>query len=392
MFRAAAQGLGQPQHGICSSCTRSFLASSLRLVGAGKRTHSPPSVPRTYATRKLVPNPKRRQPFPVDSAPSPPQSAPQSDTGRVLSPSHPPLECPPLEFFAAECRRGNLREVPPEVYWRTCSLYVEASSSGKPGWEAEFVKSSFQSSPGGLQRLTSATAENDVSPALLHKLAAILSRTGSVGSAPALCRSLWLSASALGHVPATLTLMRFLSGRGEGKIPDAFRPVRTRFREIVSAGRNADATTLSGVFLAQEGRDAEAMASFRQAETMGEQQTQSFEWAVDCFLGMGKLLMKQGKLDEAHEYFQRVVSPPPDGLGNAQGYLGLAASVGSDDLERKYDYLLTASFNGLRESWMPLLEMEMQRLDKVAGQQDNEAIAEHERWATEWSALAAPLK
>jgi tetratricopeptide (TPR) repeat protein len=189
-------------------------------------------------------------------------------------------------------------------------------------------------------------------------------------------------------------MMRFLARGNNQQTPEVLRPVVAEFKKLVAQGRSADTLTLHGMMLARDGRDAEALGSFRKAEKLAGDPTEPFEWKADCYLGIGKILSKHGNVQSARQYFWKVAASPPEGLGNALGFFELGRlRAPEDDLDKRYEFLLTASFNGVNEAWPYLSDAETQRMSKAMAEgQDGEAIAELQKWATEWSALAEPIR
>ena len=164
-----------------------------------------------------------------------------------------------------------------------------------------------------------------------------------------------LTASNLGYIPSTLSLMRMLTGVPKqvfSRVKPAFRDAEAQFRRLVQAEKSPDAFTLQGLLLQQEGRaDTYALNYFDKAiETAARNTPPSAEdqpkpakqatpgvrsprWAYEgtCHQQRGFILLRKGRTKEAVASFRIVALE----LDLADGHAELAKLLPRDAPERE---------------------------------------------------------
>jgi tetratricopeptide (TPR) repeat protein len=161
-----------------------------------------------------------------------------------------------------------------------------------------------------------------------------------------------MTASSLGYIPSTLSLMRMLTGvpkQAFSKVKLAFRDAEAQFRRLVQAENNPDAFTIQGLLLQQEGRaDSSALNYFDKAiETAArntppsaedqpkpaKQAVRSPRWAYEgtCHQQRGLILLRKGRTEEAVASFRIVALE----LDLADGHAELAKLLPRDAPERE---------------------------------------------------------
>lgn len=232
------------------------------------------------------------------------------------------------------------------------------------------------------------------------------------------------TASDLGFTLSTLLLIRLMRQSDDtSKVSEStlFRNALARFQDIVRQRQDPDALTLQGLILADQGDSGKALASFDQALRIGSshepkgpihQETtlgRSLEadpgsdhgtgesdpqpkvrpfrwsWEASCHIGRAKILLQQGRRDEAVAAMRIAALE----LDNMQGYFELAKMLPEDAPER-VQYLQTAAVSGHLEACRLLGESEVQ-MAREPGRSKGDA-QEHSLWASEWFSLAGDVE
>ncbi len=178
-----------------------------------------------------------------------------------------------------------------------------------------------------------------------------------------------MTASSLGYIPSTLSLMRILLGTSKqffSRARPAFRDVEAQFRRLLQTGQSPDAFTLQGLLLQQEGRaDTYVLSYFNKAIDTAARNTPPIaedqptpankatsaarkpRWAYEgtCHQQRGLILLRQGRTEEALASFRIVALD----LNLAQGYTELAKLLPRDAPARE-TYLLKAAQAGNSEA------------------------------------------
>ena len=230
------------------------------------------------------------------------------------------------------------------------------------------------------------------------------------------------SASELGYTPSTLNLARLMStvaAKNSKAVANSllFQKADARFREIVRKGKDPNALTLQGLIYAGRGQDGPALTAFDNAQRVGassgwskaqqlgspaalqETATASrgkkdsepmattvvrpkrWDWEPSCVLGRGRILLKQGRGQDAEAAFRRAALE----LDNAEGYLALAQLLPKDSPQRE-EYLTKAAISGVTEACALLAEVERAKAEQP--ESDKEQVRMHDRLSREWSNLA----
>ena len=267
-------------------------------------------------------------------------------------------------------------------------------------------------------------ADHGISPYLLHSIGSMLI-SGPPGPSWRLGLHVLGTASDLSYSASSLTLMRLLSRASPEQASrllsqNAFRDAELRFKKLVSEGTDPDALTLQGILLAAKGDENSALRAFAKAVLAYEKKASSkttaavehsvgalsgesarpaeerrlagrpfrWTWEASCYVGSGRILLKQGKLEEAREAF----TVAAEELDTPEGYLELGKMLPKDDLAREV-YLTTAAISGNKEASLSLGELSLQKAEEL-GTEDKTAKAakEHGKRAAEWFAIAGEQK
>lgn len=253
------------------------------------------------------------------------------------------------------------------------------------------------------------------------------------------------SASELGYMPSTLTLVRIFESMPTESFQQVsrtqlFLAADARFKDIVREGADPDALTLRGIILAKNGDAKRALAAFRRAteawetnqkrgsasvagqvggdkdsgkETRGSEAVPGhiadrpsddsgaevaagqqeyvlpapreprWEWEVSCILGQADILRDRGTFGEA-EGLYRVAALE---LDHPRAFFQLAMMMGGPrDSPERSTYLLKAATSGESEACR-----ELGRLEKMAAagkDLSNKERAERDMISKEWFHLA----
>ena len=199
-----------------------------------------------------------------------------------------------------------------------------------------------------------------------------------------------MTASSLGYVPSTLSLMRMLAGvpkQAFSRAKPAFRDVEAQFRRLVQTEKSPDAFTLQGLLLQQEGRADSSVLSYfdkaivtaaRNTPPSAEEQPKPAKkatstvrkprWAYEgtCHQQRGLILLRKGRTEEALASFKVVALE----LDLAEGYAELAKLLPRDAPGRE-TYLLKAAQAGNFEACRMLaLELADRAADPALPKED----------------------
>lgn len=245
------------------------------------------------------------------------------------------------------------------------------------------------------------------------------------------------SASELGYMPSTLSLVRIFTSMPSHMFDKAastvmYREANARFQEAVKEGTDPNALTLQGIIHAKSMHGMKAMAMFGRAKQAAMRQNPSvgeegepgaagqgpqvaaatsqrvtrneavdaaaasreftlpppreprWEWEVSCVLGQANLLARDmSTTAEAVKLF-RVAALE---LDNPHGFFMLAKLMGGprDSAERR-TYLLKAAVSGDTEACRELGQLE--KLAAASSDLSQKERDEHEMLSKEWSRLA----
>lgn len=196
-------------------------------------------------------------------------------------------------------------------------------------------------------------------------------------SADAFATALWASASEEGYRPSTLSLARQLIRSGAyGRVPQ-LRRVETRFKQLVSTAKDADALTAEGELLFEQANYSAAVRVLERALQVGGS---SFDWEPYCRLCMGKSYVKLGRLNEAEDIFSSLAK---QGVVEADIELGNLLRTGKRDSAEQHIY--NAACSGKVDMFNHLSEIALQRAAEAG---DEKSKKEFQQWAVEWSKLA----
>ncbi|KAK0673851.1 hypothetical protein QBC41DRAFT_265524 [Cercophora samala] len=220
-------------------------------------------------------------------------------------------DIPPWEVWESLEKDPGLRTLPGLTTERMCQvveIFCAIATHNDPAWQ-ERLQSEFGIEPIVLH-YTAAT----LWPVAGHKLSSFMMAT----------------ASALGYIPSTVSLMRILSqinDFSEARLKQPFRDIHTRFRLLARTTRDPDILTVQGLIALREKDDNAALRFFEQAVIAAKKDTGvmppllpgdssshgdpfflpgrplRFAYEKSCYYKLGQLLRKKGELDRAREAF-----------------------------------------------------------------------------------------
>ncbi|KAM5351472.1 hypothetical protein ACJ41O_004195 [Fusarium nematophilum] len=191
---------------------------------------------------------------------------------------------------------------------------------------------------------------------------------------------MWASASEMGYRPSTLSLSRDLVRSHAWGRKSQLRRVETRFKQLVSEGRDGDALTVEGEMLYELGKYGAAAKMLERALRLED--SSGFEWKPHCRLCLGRSYLKLGRTAEAREVLEAM-----EGSGSAEADVELARMLRTGEPDKAEQHLYVAAVNGHMDMFRQLSEMEF---EKGASSADRESKKKHHLWAMEWSRLADP--
>ncbi|KAM0334370.1 hypothetical protein ACHAQA_001396 [Verticillium albo-atrum] len=202
------------------------------------------------------------------------------------------------------------------------------------------------------------------------------------------------AAGELGHVPATLHIIRMILFGKNPEILPRFRPrAYARFKSLVAEGRNPDALTLQGKFHALRDERELAAEMFRRAKAVAGPDGE-FQWRSICQIELAKLHEARGARDEACRVYRELVE-----VKDAEGCYYLATldgrMPGATPLvaETEVRELLTrAAMAGYPPAATALADLETSRYDRAVTGGDEAAAGRHLLDAQEWRKIAAAWK
>lgn len=191
---------------------------------------------------------------------------------------------------------------------------------------------------------------------------------------------LWASASELGYVLSTLSLVQNLVMSDMYMAIVQMRNVEARFQRLVAGGKDPDALTIEGQRLFKQGRLEPAVAMFQRALKAW---SSDFELRWRCLLWQGKAYLKLGRTEEAMKMFEPLVE-----YGYVEAEVELAKLLRTTDPERARQLMYAAACKGGSTDMFTFLS-EMALEEALATQTTNKrGSKESRRWAVEWSRLA----
>jgi hypothetical protein len=186
------------------------------------------------------------------------------------------------------------------------------------------------------------------------------------------------SASTLGHVPATLTLSRYLIKRGWLGY-DTFKPVRNQLERLVAKGGDANVLTAQAMVRNfMQDPPAKVASLYRQALAIAGDEP--FQWKSSCLLGLAEVLVVVGKKEEAYPLLKQAAA-----LNNREAVYDLAIF----NQERNEELLLKSAVSGTPQAWKLLADQEFKKFEAATAAGDSKAAVDHTFRSGEWSRLSA---
>lgn len=221
------------------------------------------------------------------------------------------------------------------------------------------------------------TLENAVSASTLYSVGCLMRHIAEPRSAMAFVVAMWASASDMGYLPATISLAREISRGGAWGMNPQLKRVETRFKQLVSEGRDPNALTVEGELLYKLGKYDAAVTMLKRALLVGGE---DFEWESSCRLQLGRAYVKLQRHVEAREAFEAVAN-----MGSAGADADLGQLLRSSDQEKAEGYFYSAGIHGQPDMLRHLSEI---AFEKIATATDEHAAKDHQLWAMEWARLA----
>ncbi|CAM1505496.1 Fc.00g111330.m01.CDS01 [Cosmosporella sp. VM-42] len=275
----------------------------------------------------------------------------------------------------------NLNDIPAQTFVDVVNGTKESFNSMSPyQYYDSLVKFSEAIKKGSPPFSIKLTGSDGIPAEIMHEIACILHHIpGGVKTAQAFSVAMWASASDMGHRPSTISLARMLIGGGAWGKMSQLNKIQTRFKQLVSEGRDSNVLTAEGELLYKEGKYDAAAKTLQRALRID---SPGFEWKPHCQLCLGKAFTKLQKHAEANDAFQASIE---SGALDADGELG--QMFRSSDPEAAAQHLYTAATHGRPEFFRHLSEIS---LEDQADTADEKSRQSHQRWAMEWSKLADP--
>jgi hypothetical protein len=200
------------------------------------------------------------------------------------------------------------------------------------------------------------------------------------------------AASELGHIPATLSIMRAVYRTNDhGRSP--FPRTEAKFRKLVNERHDANTMTLQGMFLEKatdtKSGDTAAVLAFIKARQLGEAAEAAggtWEWKADCLLGIGRLMVKEGRMAEAEALFKQVAFE----MDVPDGYYELGMIQDIENLDLQHEYIQKAAVNGSFKALMFMPVLESKRSEEALKTGDKKAFKAAQAWRFEWMELRKP--
>ncbi|KAH7023543.1 hypothetical protein EDB80DRAFT_697875 [Ilyonectria destructans] len=256
---------------------------------------------------------------------------------------------------------GLFDSLPPAQYYEVARRFAEAIQKGSSPWSVRLA------------------GQNAISARVLYDVGCIMRHIREPRSSQSFAVAMWASAADMGHRPATLSLARQLIHSHAWGQKSQLRKVETRFKQLVSEGKDPNALTIEGEMLYELGKyDAAAKILKRALLLDGE----DFEWKSQCQLYLGKAYVKLQRPAEAKEVFQAIPNS-----GSSEADVELGQLLRSSDVEKAEQHLYAAAINGKPEMFRHLSEIAFDNQTKAT---DKQTMKDHQLWAMEWSRLADP--
>jgi TPR repeat protein len=216
----------------------------------------------------------------------------------------------------------------------------------------------------------------DIQPETLFMLGRILNRCAGKEQ-KVLARHLMLSASTLGHAPATYKLI--VSAMQKGALsPSTHSVLLQRLGVLAKKDTDPNAMALLGKVLLSQNKTPEALRWFQKATST----SLAFESAGEALVNQGRILLDNDK-EQAREAFSRAALE----LDDPAGYFYLSKLCAPNSPEHLV-YLLKAASSGIVEACHNLGALELADLEKKKmGVQPT--AADDYGMAIEWFQLAA---
>ncbi|KAJ4140896.1 hypothetical protein NW768_000103 [Fusarium equiseti] len=218
-------------------------------------------------------------------------------------------------------------------------------------------------------------AEIGVPVEIVHEMGCLLFMENET-HAKGIASFMFISASAAGYDPSTITYARLLFREGEWGKKQRFKLLEKRFMDIVAEGKDCNALAVYGEKLFMENKFAAAAPILESALSVDDG---IFEWRDMCLLYLAKSYVRLGKVEEAKKTLKTLGDPDADAE--------VAPMLATGGVVEKRQRLFNEGFLGREQAFRELAEIEF---ENEARETDKDLKKEHHLWAMEWSKLADP--
>nr|CEG04278.1 unnamed protein product [Fusarium clavum] len=218
-------------------------------------------------------------------------------------------------------------------------------------------------------------AENGVPVEIAHEIGCLLFMEKEP-DAKGIASLMFVSASAAGYDPSTITYARLLFRQDEWGKKQRFRTLEKRFMDIVAQGKDCNALAVYGEKLFMDNKFAAAAPILESALSVDDG---IFEWKDMCLLYLAKSYARLGKIEEAKKTLKTLGDPDADAE--------VAPMLTAGGVVDKRQRLFSEGLQGREQAFRELAEIEF---EKEARETDKDLKKEHHLWAMEWSKLADP--
>ncbi|KAJ4021055.1 hypothetical protein NW766_002557 [Fusarium irregulare] len=187
---------------------------------------------------------------------------------------------------------------------------------------------------------------------------------------------MFVSASAAGYDPSTITYARLLFRQDEWGKKKRFKFLEKRFMDIVAQGKDCNALAVYGEKLFLDNKFTAAAPILEQALSVDDG---IFEWRDMCLLYLAKSYARLGKVEEAKKTLKTLGDPNADAE--------VAPMLTAGGVVDKRQRLFSEGLRGRAQAFRELAEIEF---ENEARETDKDLKKEHHLWAMEWSKLADP--
>lgn len=268
---------------------------------------------------------------------------------------------------------------PPDVCYEAAQKFSMAvRSHNDDPWKFVLSASELPHVPVKLVLLLNILPGHGIPADQLYAAAEILYRLDTSRKKLDIGLAMNVSASAMGHLWATLSLVRGSITRGVYGKSWLTAGAERQFQRLITEGKNPTVFTLEGIRLYREEKFEAAIRVLQRALGLGKS---GFPDQNECQFYLAKSRLKLRKHDEQASLMLQSLSDSGYAFANVE----IADMIKESDPARAEKLLYEAATKGLHSSYVGLSEMAM---EKASNAKDDATRLEHRRWATEWTRLS----